>query len=191
MDQTRTESLERSSLGIAVGAVVAAAAMWALATISLRFGYTSYDPVVFGFVCAAAAAWQEKHLMLTTITAAWGIVAGSAGALLSTATMVPLLPWIVTGAGVALATGALGRTPIRMVVAVPAGALATVSGYILGAYLLPVNAGPLSGDGYAGLAQPMAALMLVVIAALMITGARRDEPQILINRYRQKSSRHP
>jgi hypothetical protein len=191
LDQTQIDPLERSGAGIAVAALGAAATVWALATISLRFAYTSYDPVVFGFVCAAAAAWDEERLIQTTIIAAWGVVAGAAAVLLNAGISIPLVPWIVTGAGVALATATLGRRPARMIAAVPAGALATLSGYVLGAYLLPAEAEQLPGIGYASLAQPMAALMLVVISVLMITVPRRGEPQIVINRYRQKSSRLP
>ena len=191
LDQTQTDPPERSGAGIAVGAVAAAATVWALASISLRFGYTSYDPVVFGFVCAAAAAWDGQQLIQTMITATWGVVAGAAGALLGAGMSIPLVPWIVTGAGVALAAAALSRIPTRMVAAVPAGALATLSGYVLGSYFFPVKPEQVLGSGYPSLAQPVAALMLVVISALMITAPRRGEPQIVINRYRQKPYRHP
>ena len=189
--QTKNESLERSGSGIAGAAVIAAGAVWALASLSIRLGYTLFDPAMVGFVCAAAAAWREEHLFRTLVVAAWGVVAGVAGMLLGTVVPMGMIPWIVTGGGVALATTSLSRMPVRMIAAVPAGALATVGGYIVGSYLLPMNKGQLVDYGFAGLAEPLAAFALVIIAALMTTGLRAGEPQIVISRYQHKSSRRP
>ena len=189
LDQTKMESPERNGSAIAGAAVIAAVAVWALASFSIRLGYTSFDPAIVGFVCAAAAAWREEHPLQTLITAAWGVVAGVAGMLLGTVAPMDIVPWIVTGGGVALATAALSPMPVRMIAAVPAGALATVGGYIVGSYLFPMNKGQLVDYGFAGLAEPLAALTLVVIAGLMTTGPRRGEPQIVVSRYQQKPSR--
>jgi len=191
LDQTKTESLERSGSAIAGAAVIAAVAVWALVSLSIRLGYTSFDPAIVGFVCAAAAAWREDHLLRTLIMAAWGIVAGVAGMLLGTIAPMDMVPWIMTGGGVALVTSSLSRMPVRMIASVPAGALATMGGYIVGAYLLPAGAGQLTDYRMAGLAEPLAALTLVVIASLMAMGPYSGEPKIIVSRYRQKSSRHP
>jgi len=191
LDQMKTESLERTGSATAGAALIAAVTVWALASLSIRLGYTSLDPAIVGFVCAAAAAWREEHLLRTLIMAAWGVVAGVAGMLLGAFAPMDMVPWIVTGGGVALAMSSLGHMPVRMIASLPAGALATVGGYIVGTYLLPVNDRQLTAYGTAGLAEPLAALTLVVIASLMTTGPHSGEPRIIVSRYRQKSSRHP
>jgi len=184
-DRPKTGPPDGNGPAIACAAATAAVTVWALASVLLRIGYTWADPVLVGLVAAAAARSAERPLQML-VTAAWGVAAGAAGALLGTLVPVGWVPWFVTGGGVALAAAWPVGSPLRSVAAVPAGALATVGGHTIGTYLLPVSSDVFVVHGFAGFAEPVAASMLVVVASLMTGPRHRGEPRIYISRYQQK-----
>ena len=190
LPQPRTGSLERTGLAIAGGAAMAAVAVWALASISIRIGYSYVDPALVGLVCAGAAAWSERPTFSTLTTALWGAVAGVAGVLLGTIVPTSSIPWIVMGAGVALAVVWPTRIALWTIASIPAGALAAIGGHTVGTYLLPVSSELLVTYRMAGLAEPTAAFMLVVVATLIATTPGHGIGQIYISRYQQKASHH-
>jgi len=190
LKQSQRDPAERSGSAIAAAAVVSALAVWALASISVRLEYTRFDPVMVGFVCAAAAGWHHERFTPTAIAAACGTVAGIAGLLVGNFIAIDLIPWLFVGAGVALATAWPVGLPVRTIAAVPAGALAAAGGFTIGTYVLPVAEETMLGYGFADLSEPLAALSLVAIASLISTRPGGGKPKIYVARYHQKGSRH-